>query len=48
MIEHFSKWLDLMPLPDCNNEGVAYAFLDKVCNKFGALVKVLIDQGMEF
>ncbi len=22
MIEHFSKWLELMPLPDCSSEGV--------------------------
>jgi hypothetical protein len=48
MIEHISKWLELMPLLDRNNEGVAYAFLEKMCNKFGALVKVLTDQGMEF
>jgi len=48
MMEHFSKWLELIPLPNCSNEGVAYAFLDKVFNKFGALVKVLTDQGMEF
>ncbi len=47
MIEHFSKWLELMPVLDCNN-GVTYAFMDKMFSKFGALAKVLIDQGMEF
>jgi hypothetical protein len=29
-------------------EGTSYAFLGKVFNKFGALVEVFINQGMEF
>jgi hypothetical protein len=29
IIEHFSKWLELVPLLDPNNEGIAYAFLTK-------------------
>jgi hypothetical protein len=28
-----------------NNEGIAYAFIDKMFNKFGNLVEVLIEQG---
>jgi hypothetical protein len=36
MIEHFSKWLELVPLPDYSNEGTTYAFLDMVFNRFGA------------
>ncbi len=48
MIEHFSKWIELVPLPDKSNEGVAYAFLDRVLGHFGALAKVLTDQGTEF
>jgi hypothetical protein len=48
MIEHFSKWLELVPLPDLNSEGVAYAFLDKVLSKFGISVKVLTNQGTKF
>jgi hypothetical protein len=48
MIEHFCKWLKLVPLPNYSNEGGAtYAFLDKVLNRFGAL-EMLIDQGMKF
>jgi hypothetical protein len=43
MIEHFSKWLELDPLLDRSNEGVTYAFLDMVFNRFGAPTKVLID-----
>ncbi len=41
MIEHFSKWLELVPLQYCNSEGATYAFLDMIFNRFGALVKVL-------
>jgi hypothetical protein len=48
MIKHFSKWLESVPLLDCSNEGVAYAFLDKMFNRFGALVEVLTDQGTKF
>jgi hypothetical protein len=48
MIEHFSKWLELVPLLDRNSEGVAYAFLDKVFSRFGVPIEVLIDQGTKF
>jgi hypothetical protein len=48
VIKHFSKWLELVLLPNCNNEGATYAFLDRVFNRFGVRAKVLIDQGMEF
>jgi hypothetical protein len=40
MIEHFSKWLELVPLLDCSNERTTYAFMDKVFNRFGALIMV--------
>jgi hypothetical protein len=33
-----------MPLPNCNNENVAYAFLNKVFNKFGTLAQIFTDQ----
>jgi hypothetical protein len=48
MIKHFSKWLELVPLSNQNSEGVTYAFLDKILSRFGALVKVIIDQGTKF
>jgi hypothetical protein len=48
MIEHFSKWLELVPLPDHSNEKATYAFLDKVFNRFGVRAKVLINQGTKF
>ncbi len=37
-----------MPSPDKSNKGVAYAFLDRVFSHFGALAKVLADQGTKF
>jgi transposase-like protein len=48
MVEHFSKWIELVPSPDKSNEGVAYAFLNKVFSHFGAPAEVLIDQGTKF
>jgi hypothetical protein len=48
MIKHFSKWLELVPLPDHNSEGAAYAFLDKLFNRFGVLTEVLTDQSKKF
>jgi hypothetical protein len=43
MIEHFSKWLELVPLPDHSNEEATYAILDRVFSEFGAPDKVLTD-----
>jgi hypothetical protein len=48
MIEHFSKWLEVMWLLDFSNEGAIYAFFDRVFSNFGVLIEVFIDQGMEF
>jgi len=48
MIEHFSKWLEFVPLPYHSNERITYAFLDMVFNKFGAQAKILIDKGIQF
>jgi hypothetical protein len=47
MIEHFSKWLELVLL-NCSNEVVAYACLDKLFNRFGPLVEDFINQGTKF
>jgi hypothetical protein len=48
MIKHFLKWLKLVPLLDHTSEDATFAFFDMVFNIFGALVKVLINQGMKF
>ncbi|OAE21422.1 hypothetical protein AXG93_3954s1120 [Marchantia polymorpha subsp. ruderalis] len=39
MVKHFSKWIELVALPDKASEEVAYAFLDSVLSHFGALAK---------
>jgi hypothetical protein len=48
MVEHFSKWIELVPSLDKSSKGVAYAFLDRVLSHFGAPVEVLTDQGTKF
>jgi len=48
MIEHFSKWLELVPLLDRSCEGTTYTFLDRVLSRFGAPIEILIDQGTKF
>jgi hypothetical protein len=49
MIEHFSKWLEFVPLLDYSSEKTTYTFLDKILSRFGAIAKVLVmDQGTKF
>ncbi|OAE21603.1 hypothetical protein AXG93_939s1100 [Marchantia polymorpha subsp. ruderalis] len=48
MVEHFSKWIELVALRDKASDGVAYAFLDRVLSHYGALAEVLTDHWMEF
>ncbi len=48
MVEHFSKWTELVSSFKKSSEGVAYAFLDRVLSHFGALAEALTDQGTEF
>jgi hypothetical protein len=48
MVEHFSKWIKLVPSLEKSSKKVAYAFLDRVLSHFGAPAEVLTDQGMEF
>jgi hypothetical protein len=47
MIEHFSKWIELVPLPAREHEYTAAALLD-VLTRFGAPAEVVTDQGVEF
>jgi hypothetical protein len=48
MIEHFSKWLELVPLPNHSNEKMTYSFLDRLLRRFGVLAEVLTYQGTKF
>jgi hypothetical protein len=48
MIEHFSKWLEVVPLSDHSSERATYAFLDKVLSRFGVLAEVFTNQSRKF
>ena len=48
MVEHFSKWIELVALPQNSSESAVVAFLDRVLARFGASAEVLTDQGREF
>jgi hypothetical protein len=47
MIEHFTKWVELVPIPEKSSFYTAAA-LKGVLTRFGAPAKVLTDQGEEF
>ncbi len=48
MIEQFTKWVELVALPDKSSHNTNHAFLQHVLNRFGACAECLIDQGSEF
>lgn len=48
MIEHFSKWIILVPLKEKRSAKIRDAFMYHVLSVFGACVEVLTDQGTEF
>jgi hypothetical protein len=48
MVEHFSKWIELVALPQNSSKLAAMAFFDRVLARFGAPAEVLTDQGREF
>jgi transposase InsO family protein len=47
-IEHLSKHIELMPLPDKEAATTAQAFLAHVLSRFGACAEVLTDRGSEW
>jgi hypothetical protein len=48
MTQHFSKWLELVPLLNHSNEGTTYTFLDRVLNRFGVLAEVFTSHNTKF
>jgi len=48
MIEHFSKWVKLVALPDKSSHNTNQAFLQHVLSRFGACVECLTNQGSKF
>ncbi|KAH8958223.1 hypothetical protein BDL97_06G012100 [Sphagnum fallax] len=48
MIEHFSKWVKLVTLPDKSSHSTSHIFLQQVLSRFGACAECFIDQGLKF
>ena len=48
MVEHFSKWIEVVTIPRKEARFTAEAFLHRVLTMFGAPAEVLTDQGTEF
>jgi hypothetical protein len=48
MIEHFSKWVEVVALPNKSSHNTNQAFLQQVLSRFKACAKCLIDQGSKF
>jgi hypothetical protein len=48
MIDHFSKWVKLVALPNKSSHNTSQAFLQQVLSRFGACVECFIDQGSRF
>jgi uncharacterized protein YihD (DUF1040 family) len=49
MVEHFSKWIALVPSSDKSSEEIMYAFLDRVLNhgiEFQGEFQVLCDKAL--
>ncbi|GIL92187.1 hypothetical protein Vretifemale_19732, partial [Volvox reticuliferus] len=47
-VEHFSKYVVLIPLPDKHAEQTAFAFQQQVLGRYGACAEVCTDQGSEW
>jgi len=48
MIEHFSKWVELVALLNKSSYSTNQVFLQQVLNRFGACVECLTYQGSKF
>ena len=47
-IEHFTKWVELIPLPSKSSKNSARGLLEGVLSRYGAPGEILTDQGREF
>jgi len=48
MIEHFSKWVELVALSNKSSHSTSQAFLQQVLSRFGACAECFTNQGLEF
>ena len=47
-IEHFNKWVELIPLPSKSSANAAWGLLEGVLSRYGAPGEVITDRGGEF
>ena len=47
-IEHFTKWVELFPLPSKSSRDSARGFLEGVLSRYGAPTRALTDKGSKF
>ena len=47
-IEHFTKWIELIPVPSKCSKGAARGLLEGVLSRFGAPREIITDMGGEF
>ena len=47
-IEHFTKWVEFIPLPSKSSSDAARGLLECVLSRYGAPGEILTDQGREF
>ena len=48
IVEHFSKWVDLVPVKSLDPRATAGAFKERVLARYGAPVEVVTDNGQEY
>ena len=48
IVEHFSKWIELVPVKQLDSKTTAQAFNDRVLARYGAPVEVVSDNGQEY
>jgi len=48
MIDRFSRWPEVIPLPNITAQTVAAAFIDGWVARFGTPAVIIIDQGKQF
>ena len=48
IVEHFSRWVELVPVKELTSEETARAFEERVISRVGAPVEVISDNGSEY
>ena len=48
IVDSFSKWVELIPLPSQDAEGTAKAAINEFFFRFGCPIEILTDQGRNF